>query len=349
MEISPVKCWNDGTIERKLSYGHKPSIWIDDPVRAGSKVNLTLSRHLVLTDTNGTKFVLYNGTGASHAAMQDDGNFVLTNSSSGVMWESFDFPTDTILPGQVLVMGQKLFSNANGTVDYSTGKYRLEMQMDGNVVLSAYRIPDLGYWNSWTKDNTSVSLVFNKTTANMFVLNGSSTIYSMTADLPSSVQGYYHRAIITDKGDFQQLYRSKVNGNGWSVAWQAVPQPCTVNNICSVYGFCQSSDNKEINCSCLPGYSPKDRYDTSKGCNPNEVKVFCDSNSSPSDVSIERQANADFPNSDFSELERVFQVDEEICRQELLNDCLCEAAVLTDTTCYKKRMPIQKLFLIQIT
>ncbi|CAN4092974.1 unnamed protein product [Withania somnifera] len=320
----------------------------DDPVHAGSKVNLTLNGRLVLTDANGTEFVLYNDTGTSHAAMQDDGNFVLRNSFSGVIWGSFDFPTDTILPGQVLVMGQKLFSDANGTADYSTGKYRLEMQMDGNVVLSAYRTSDLGYWNTWTKDNTSVSLVFNKTSTNMFVLNESSIIYSMTADLPSSVQDYYHRAIITDKGDFQQLFRSKENGNGWSVAWQAVTHPCTVSNICGVYGFFQSPDNcwskLQDNLGtkfCLPGYSPKDQYDPSEGCYPNEVKDFCDTNSSLSDVTIVRLANTDLPNREFSELERVFQVDEEICRQELLNDCLCEAAVLIGTTCYKKRMPIQ--------
>ncbi|XP_049362969.1 G-type lectin S-receptor-like serine/threonine-protein kinase LECRK1 [Solanum verrucosum] len=32
---------------------------------------------------------------------------------------------------------------------------------------------------------------------------------------------------------------------------------------------------------------------------------------------------------------------EELCRQEVLNDCLCEAAVFNDSTCFKKRMPIQ--------
>ncbi|KAH0691206.1 hypothetical protein KY285_018388 [Solanum tuberosum] len=118
-----VGIWFDKIPEKTLVWSANR----DDPVCAGSKVNLTLSVHLVLTDTNGREFVLYNGTGTSHATMQDDGNFVLRSSSSGVLWESFEFPTDVILPGQVLVMGQKMFSSANGTVDYSTGKYRLEI------------------------------------------------------------------------------------------------------------------------------------------------------------------------------------------------------------------------------
>ncbi|XP_059318151.1 G-type lectin S-receptor-like serine/threonine-protein kinase LECRK1 [Lycium ferocissimum] len=332
-----VGIWFDKIPEKTLVWSANR----DDPVPARSKVSLTLSGRLALTDTNGTEFVLYNGTRISHAAMQDDGNFVLTNSSSGVLWQSFDFPTDTILPGQFLDMGQKLFSSANGTVDYSTGKYRLEMQTDGNVVLSAYRTTDFGYWNAQTINNNSVRLVFKNTTATLFIVNGSSIIYYMTASLPASVRDYYHRAMITDKGNFQQLFRSKVNGSVWDVAWQAITQPCIVNNICGVYGFCESPDNKEINCSCLPGYWPRDQHNPSKGCYPSVVKDFCDPNSSHSDVYVQRISNADFPNRDYAELERVFQANEEICRQEVLNDCLCEAAVLIGSTCFKKRMPIQ--------
>lgn len=332
-----VGIWFDKIPEKTLVWSANR----DDPVRAGSKVNLTQSGRLVLTDTNGTEFVLYNGTGTSHAAMQDDGNFVLRNSSSGVLWESFDFPTDTILPGQYLVMGQKLFSNDNGTVHYSTGKYRLEMQNDGNVVLSAYKTADVGYWNSQTKDQKNVRLVFENTSDTLFITNGSSIISNMTATLPDSVHDYYHRAMITDKGDFQQLFRSKVNGSGWDVAWRAIRNPCIVYNICGVYGFCQSPDNKEINCSCLPGYSPRDQYTPSKGCYPSVMKDYCDPNSSLLDVYVERISNADFPNREYAELERVYQATEEICRNEVLNDCLCEAAVFKDSTCLKKRMPIQ--------
>ena len=39
---------------------------------------------------------------ATSAAMLDSGNFVLYDNDSNVIWESFDFPTDTILGGQNL-------------------------------------------------------------------------------------------------------------------------------------------------------------------------------------------------------------------------------------------------------
>ncbi|PIA30077.1 hypothetical protein AQUCO_05700055v1 [Aquilegia coerulea] len=45
---------------------------------------------------------------ATYAVMEDTGNFVAYNSDSNVMWQSFDYPTDTILPGQTLQSGESL-------------------------------------------------------------------------------------------------------------------------------------------------------------------------------------------------------------------------------------------------
>ncbi|KAJ6757541.1 G-TYPE LECTIN S-RECEPTOR-LIKE SERINE/THREONINE-PROTEIN KINASE SD2-5 [Salix koriyanagi] len=61
----------------------------DDPARAGSTINFTLDGRLGLTHSNGTGYLIYNGTfGASSALMQDDGNFVVkTNSSKGYLAE----------------------------------------------------------------------------------------------------------------------------------------------------------------------------------------------------------------------------------------------------------------------
>ncbi|TXG72022.1 hypothetical protein EZV62_000601 [Acer yangbiense] len=87
--------------------------------------------------------------------MKNNGNLVLLDSSSKIIWQSFDSPTDTILLRQVLAMGQKLDSNANGTVDYSTEQYRLEVQMNGNVLLSAFRFADPAYWYTETVGNQS--------------------------------------------------------------------------------------------------------------------------------------------------------------------------------------------------
>ncbi|GLJ05473.1 hypothetical protein SUGI_0018800 [Cryptomeria japonica] len=61
------------------------------------------------------------------ASMLDSGNFVLLNAQSNPIWQSFDYPTDTLLPGQMLKWKADMFSKAS-PANYSTGRFQLSMQ-----------------------------------------------------------------------------------------------------------------------------------------------------------------------------------------------------------------------------
>ncbi|OIW12481.1 hypothetical protein TanjilG_04645 [Lupinus angustifolius] len=327
---------------------NKTLVWSanrDDPAEIGSTINLTLSGQFVIQHANNTSFPIYNGTtnNATSAMMQDNGNFILLNSLSTI-WESFDSPTDTILPGQTLKMGHILYSNANITTqDYSTGQYKLEVQTDGNIVISAFRFDDPGYWYTSTDHNTNVTLVFNNTTAFLYAVNDTHNIFNMTTatQVPNPIQNYYHRATINDHGNFQQLIYLKESGNHWTTIWEAITQPCTVNAICGVYGFCTSPDNRTISCDCLPGYTPLDPSVPSRGCYPKVVMDFCSHNSSSSsNFTVEEIQDADIPNQIYSDLQRIDSSDLNSCRNEVINDCFCMAAVLIESVCYKKRTPL---------
>ncbi|KAL4642491.1 hypothetical protein ACB092_02G022400 [Castanea dentata] len=337
-----VGIWFDKISEKTLVWSANH----DDPAGKGSTIKLLLNGQLVLTHTNGTQLFICNHTSTKSASMQDDGNFVLRNSSSGIIWQSFDFPTDTILLGQTLVMGQKLHSNANGTVDYSTGQYQLEIQqLDGNVLLSAFRFSGPAYWYSATVNNGNVSLVFNNTTAFMYAIyvEKNSVAFNMTSKVPTPIEDYYHKATINDKGNFQQLAFFKRNGaSKWSVEWEAISKPCTVDNICGVFGFCTTPDDKKVDCTCLPGYSPLDPNTPSKGCYPNVVMDFCATNSSASNFTIQTLNDADNPNHDFADLARIQQTNADNCKKEVMDDCFCVAAVFNsgNKVCYRKRMPL---------
>ncbi|CAJ2630252.1 unnamed protein product [Trifolium pratense] len=286
-----------------------------DPARIGSTNNFTVKGQFLLQHVNRTSVLIDN---------------------------EFRF-TDTILPGQTLNMGQMLFSNANGTQDYSTGQYKLEVQKsDGNIVISAFRFADPGYWDSKTNSNTSVRLIFNNKTSFLYAVNGTHNIFNMTTEVPNPVENYYHRATINDRGNFQQLIYLKEGGKDWTVIWQAITQPCTVNAICGVYGFCTSPDNSTVNCSCLPGYTSFDPNSLSKGCYPSVAVDFCaaNANSSASNFTVEQIQNADIPNNIFFDLQRIDSSDLDSCSKEVMNDCFCMAAVLIDSVCYKKRTPL---------
>lgn len=313
----------------------------DSPAVAGSTVSLTSEGQLTLTHPNGSVVQIYGGARAGLGFMQDDGNFVLKDDSSSVIWRSFDSPTDTILPGQVLKRTQKLYSNANGTVDYSTGNFMLEMQDDGKLVLSTYHFADPGYWLTGGTVQNNVSLVFNNYTASMYLANGTGgNIYTLTRNVSTPVGDYYHRTTINDHGDFQQFAYHKSNSSGWTRVWRAIAEPCMVNTICGVNGMCFSLNNETATCNCIPGYIPLDPNHVSKGCRPETVVNYC-ADHSMRNFTIQVIDDADFPLVDtFADLARVKNVDLEGCKKALMDDCYSSSASLVDSTCIKKRMPL---------
>ena len=84
------------------------------PVSSNATLNLTSDGLLLRTEQGGEirivnssqdKFYLFVGS----ASMLDSGNFVLYDDTPRVVWESFHFPTDTILGGQNLSHGFYIF------------------------------------------------------------------------------------------------------------------------------------------------------------------------------------------------------------------------------------------------
>ncbi|KAL5703199.1 hypothetical protein ACHQM5_028319 [Ranunculus cassubicifolius] len=49
---------------------------------------------------------------ASYASMNDNGNFIIYNATSDILWQSFDYPTDTLLPGQTMTVDKHLVSSS---------------------------------------------------------------------------------------------------------------------------------------------------------------------------------------------------------------------------------------------
>ncbi|WOL08027.1 hypothetical protein Cni_G16779 [Canna indica] len=84
---------------------HTP-VWIanrDRPVTSRSgRLSLTTNGTLILTDDKSTVFWSSDSPAVPLAnpvaRLHDDGNFIVADDSGSVAWESFNFPTDTVLP-----------------------------------------------------------------------------------------------------------------------------------------------------------------------------------------------------------------------------------------------------------
>ncbi|KAK9288976.1 hypothetical protein L1049_017447 [Liquidambar formosana] len=94
-----VGIWSDKIAEKTLVWSANR----DAPAPAGSIVSLTEARRLVLIHPNGTVCPIYNGGAANSASIQDDGNFVVRNSASQVLWQSSDHPAGNIFPDEILI------------------------------------------------------------------------------------------------------------------------------------------------------------------------------------------------------------------------------------------------------
>ncbi|CAJ2664736.1 unnamed protein product [Trifolium pratense] len=129
----------------------KTVVWYanrDSPAPKGSKVKLHANDGLVLTYPNGDG--LWNTTevisdGVFRGVFIDTGNFVLENANSKSVWETFKFPSDILLPSQVVEKGGKLSSRLKET-NFSKGRFELLLQGNGDLVMHSINLPS-GYAN----------------------------------------------------------------------------------------------------------------------------------------------------------------------------------------------------------
>ncbi|KAF5800217.1 putative non-specific serine/threonine protein kinase [Helianthus annuus] len=124
-------------------------------VPRGSKVELRDGRGLVLSEPQGKEVWTSesNISDRAYGFMNDTGNFVIVDAISRKVWESFCFPTDTILPTQVMERSGEINSKISET-NFFTGRYQLTLLPDGNLILRKRDIPSGILYNVYYRSNT---------------------------------------------------------------------------------------------------------------------------------------------------------------------------------------------------
>ncbi|OMO60981.1 hypothetical protein COLO4_33643 [Corchorus olitorius] len=106
----------------------------NNPVEIGASLQLSQNGDLILQDVDGTPIWNTNTLGkfVSRLELTEQGNLVLYDRNNKTVWQSFDHPTDTLVPGQALVAGQKLTS-AVSLSNSSSGLYSLALVNDSLI------------------------------------------------------------------------------------------------------------------------------------------------------------------------------------------------------------------------
>ncbi|CAI9089143.1 OLC1v1023653C1, partial [Oldenlandia corymbosa var. corymbosa] len=139
----------------------------DHPVGVNATLQLKQDGDLVLANSDGILVWSTNTRGKSVSGLNltEQGNLVLFGTNNEIIWQSFDYPTDTLLLGQRLVAGQKLTANVSrsrfdsGLLSLSVNKNRLIAYVESNPpqIYHASELDDLPYveftngsFNGWS-------------------------------------------------------------------------------------------------------------------------------------------------------------------------------------------------------
>ncbi|XVE61281.1 hypothetical protein DITRI_Ditri06bG0027200 [Diplodiscus trichospermus] len=232
-------------------------------LQAGSKIELTADGQFVLSDPRGGEVWTARsaGTGVAYAAMLDTGNFVLASGDSENLWQSFDEPTDTILPTQQFNQGNVLVARYSET-NYSSGKFQFILQNDGNLVLYTRAFPqdreNDDYWSSNTV-GSGFRVVFNQS-GNIYLIARNGSILTPIASNGASTGDFYQRATLDYDGVFRQYAYPKTNGASiarpmsWSVRSPTPPDICmsirqeTGSGACGFNSYCVLGTDQRPRC-----------------------------------------------------------------------------------------------------
>ncbi|XP_062114827.1 G-type lectin S-receptor-like serine/threonine-protein kinase LECRK2 [Humulus lupulus] len=298
------------------------------------------------------------------AALLDSGSFVLYSNHS-IIWDSFDFPTDTILGGQNLSMDRELVSSIS-TTNQSSGKFRLFLKYDGNINLglfpvntsetlgNAYWVPAPAgriYYKLSLNFDGALFLTGSSTDEDMVFVNGSSSSSSAEGNRVENGSVIY-RATLDDDGVFRlyshHSYNVSQKNNIMStflVEWSALDDKCKVKGVCGFNSYCRLQE-KKTECYCYPGFAfinPKMR---SIGCYREFTRDGCKTekdNGEPASSMISSYNITPFENMWWDDSDPYSEVlmEKKACSNSCLADCNYWAALHTGDYCRKCKFPLK--------
>ncbi|KAL5765052.1 hypothetical protein ACOSQ2_017646 [Xanthoceras sorbifolium] len=332
---------------------NKTIVWYasaDKPAPRGSKIQLTADRGLVLDDPDGAELWKSDfGTGdAAVGFIYDTGNLLIVDTNSEKLWQSFDHPTDTLLPTQIMEKNGVVSSRRTET-DFSRGRFQFRLLEDGNAVLNTISLPSSFTYDAYFWSNTlgvGKQVVFDES-GYLYVLRGDNQRVNITPGEVDSAEENYYRATVNYDGVFI-LYSHPKNstGNGFWSPKHTMPDNICVNidirsgsgsGTCGYNSICTLSAAKRPICECPKGFSldPDDVYGSCKpdfmeGCEENGLR------SGGELYYVEELKNTDW----IHDYEVINFSSKEECASSCLNHSLCGAAVFRGDICRKKKLPL---------
>ncbi|KAL4619302.1 hypothetical protein ACB092_06G069300 [Castanea dentata] len=267
------------------------------------------------------------------AQLLDTGNFIVRDGNGdaeNIIWQSFDHPTDTFLPGMKygfnLVTGLSLVLTSWKCRDNpSGGDYTNQLDPNGLPQFFLREGPTVlsrtGPWNGLHFSGMP-NLRPNPIYKFQFVSNPVETYYSYQLINDSVVS----RMVLNPDGKLQRLIWID-RTQSWSLYLTAQVDGCDRYALCGAYGSCNIHNSPA--CECLTGFVPKfpknwNEADWSHGCVP-KTTLNCGAGEG-----FQKYSGIKLPDTRQSWYNRTMDLDE--CRDVCLKNCTCTAYSSLDIT-----------------
>ncbi|PHU12544.1 hypothetical protein BC332_19474 [Capsicum chinense] len=292
----------------------------NNSVRINSFLQLTAEGDLVLRDADGTLAWSTNTAGKSVAGLSltDEGNLVLFDSKNGTVWQSFEHPTDALVPGQKLVSGMKLTASVSTTNWTAGGLISLSATDDGLVGFVESNPPQTYF------SRTIGGLNASRGSNYVVYLNGSLSLFSNSS---SNLETLFS----ISRASSAQYMKLESDGHlkvyEWQSGWNEVDDLLTGFNgecyypmVCGRYGICSRGQ-----CSCPKSSSNSTTYfreidDRQGNLGCSEVtKLTCNPLNNHTFLDLQ---DVDY----FAFKADISDTDLNTCKRACLEKCSCKAA-----------------------
>ncbi|PKI65663.1 hypothetical protein CRG98_013958 [Punica granatum] len=262
----------------------------------------------------------------------DSGNLVLRENSSenpsdGYLWQSFDYPSDTLLPGMKL--GWNLLTGLEthltswkSSDDPSSGDYVYRIDIQGlpqAEVISTGSTPAVIYRSGpWNGAQFNIASLWPTVVSRPMMVYNEAEVYFWYDSLTND---YIFRITLEQSGLLQRLV-AKSGSTTWDVMY-SIP-----NDICDNYGKCGPNSICMISespiCECLKGFEPRSTdqwlvFNWSGGCK-SKAEINCSTREGEGFLRVDKVKLPDLL--EFSLHENMTL---EECRVGCLKNCSCTA------------------------
>ncbi|WJX52302.1 hypothetical protein P8452_38429 [Trifolium repens] len=282
----------------------------------------------IWSSSSSSNFSVSSSIGNVSAKLLDNGNFILThNNGKNVVWQSFDFPTNTLLPFMKLGLNRKTGLNRFLTSwkspnDPGTGNLTYRIDPTGFPQLFLYRNNKVQVWRtgSWTGQRWSGVPEMTPTFIfNVSFINDEDEVFIMYGVKDPRVLS---RMVLDDTGHVRRL-TWQPNEHRWFQIWFGPKEECDNFEQCGSNSNCDPYNAEKFECECLPGFEPKfprEWYlrDGSGGCVRKRNVSTC--RSGEGFVKVARVKVSDTSKTRVNESLRLRE-----CKEECLGDCSCVA------------------------